>query len=331
MHKTWRQHLLEATLAPLPSQHSHPELNRFYTLLRDYPQRGGKQLRGLFVLLSCEAHGGAWQGALNVGAAVELFQNWVLIHDDIEDGSEERRGQPALHQQVGMPVALNVGDALHVYMWELLHDLPNDLPKADILHTFTSMIHRTAEGQHLDLAWVTQNRFDITEADYLGMVTLKSAYYTVTAPLSLGALCAGETPSEHVETAGKALGVAFQIRDDVLNLRPSEVYGKEFAGDLLEAKRTLILAHLFTAATADEVQELESRLSKARKDKTPEDVTRVLKLIEQYGSLDYAQSVAEAKANEGLALLREAFAPLTNQALAQELTGLLETLVSRSA
>ena len=186
-----RAALTKAVLEPLSKDHPHPDLARFYGLIRNYPERQGKQLRGLFLLLAAEAHGGAWHDALPVAAALEQFQNWVLIHDDIVDDSEERRGEPALHKQVGMPLALNVGDALHVYMWQTLHGLGASLPREEIWSEFTTMIHRTAEGQHLDLSWVEENRFDISEADYLEMVTLKTAFYTVVSPLNLGALCAG--------------------------------------------------------------------------------------------------------------------------------------------
>ena len=326
-----RQALTETMLGALPQKHSHPDLNEFYTLIRDYPERGGKQLRGLFILLSTEMHGGRWQDALGVAAALELFQNWVLVHDDIEDDSDERRGAPALHKQVGMPVALNVGDALHIYMWQVLTNLPSHLPADAIRAEFISMIHRTAEGQHLDLSWVSQNRFDLSEADYLEMVMLKTAYYTVVSPFRLGALCAQQTPDERFEVAGKALGVAFQIRDDVLNLVHSDdsAYGKEFAGDLYEAKRTLILAHLFANANEAEANELKARLGKSRLDKTQSDIERVLGLIDAYGSLGYAQQVAETKAAEGLRLLKEIVKPLANQLAVNKFTGLLESLARR--
>ncbi|CAN5767874.1 geranylgeranyl diphosphate synthase CrtE [soil metagenome] len=328
---TLRSALAQAVMDALPTHHANPDLDRFYALLRDYPARGGKALRGLFTLLSAEAHGGRWQDALDVAAALELFQSWVLVHDDIEDDSDERRGAPALHKTVGMPIALNVGDALHVYMWSLLHGIEVER-KGEVWAEFVTMIHRTAEGQHLDLSWVQQNRFDITEADYLEMVRLKSAFYTVVSPLKLGAICAGRTPDAGLEPLGTALGVAFQIRDDVLNLTPGhDGYGKEFAGDLYEAKRTLILAHLFACARADEAEEVTARLGKPRIERTAEDVTRVLELVAQYRSLAYAQSVAEQKAKTGLTLLADVTPQLANQAAADKLSRLLETLSSRPA
>jgi geranylgeranyl diphosphate synthase, type II len=323
--------LQERMLEHLPQIHAHADLTNFYQLIRDYPQRPAKHLRGLFVLLSCEAHGGRWQDALDVAVALELFQNWVLIHDDIEDDSDERRGQPALHKQVGMPIALNVGDALHIYMWQVLNQ---DGISSIIRKEFLEMIHRTAEGQHLDLCWIAQNRFDVREAEYLEMVTLKTAHYTVISPLRLGAFCAKVIPDERLTQAGKDLGVAFQIRDDVLNISESEDYGKEFAGDIYEAKRTLILSHLFSKATKNEEAELIKCLAKPRQDKTPDDIHFVLEKIKQYDSLPYAQHVAEEKAKCGLSLIREIAKALpnqglSNQGLTEELTGLLESLAER--
>jgi geranylgeranyl diphosphate synthase, type II len=318
-------------LEVLPQQHTNPDLQHYYALIQDYPKRKGKNLRGLFVLLSCEAHGGRWQDALDVAVALELFQNWVLIHDDIEDDSDERRGSPALHKQVGMPIALNVGDALHIYMWQVLNQ--DSIPSI-VRAEFLEMIHRTAEGQHLDLSWIAQNRFDVSEAEYLEMVTLKTAHYTVVSPLRLGAFCAKVTPDERLTQAGKDLGVAFQIRDDVLNISESEDYGKEFAGDIYEAKRTLILSYLLAGVTENEKLELVKCLAKARQDKTLGDIHFVLEKIKQHGSLAYAQNVAEAKAKSGLSLIKEIAKTLpnqglSNQGLTQELTGLLESLAER--
>lgn len=318
--------LQERMLFVLPQHHENFDLNTFYKLIQEYPSRQGKNLRGLFVLLSCEAHGGRWQDALDVAVGLELFQNWVLIHDDIEDDSDERRGQPALHKQVGMPVALNVGDALHVYMWQVLNQ--ETIPST-VRQEFLGMIHRTAEGQHLDLSWIAQNRFDVSEEEYLDMVTRKSAYYTVVSPLRLGAMCAKVQLDERLSKAGKDLGIAFQIRDDVLNLSESEGYGKEFAGDLYEAKRTLILVHLFANATSLEKSELIERLAKPRQDKTPDDIDYILEKIKQYGSLNYAQCVAEERAKSGLSLIKEIAKTLPNQSLTEELTGLLESLSQR--
>lgn len=321
----------DAIFSELPAAHTHPDLSRFYQLLRDYPERGGKRLRGLVLLLSAAAHGGAWREGLHVAAALELFQNWVLIHDDIEDDSEDRRGRPALHKQVGVPVALNVGDALHIYMWRTLLRGPWGSwgQQQRVVAAFDELITRTAEGQHLDLAWVAEGRFNVTEPDYLAMVTLKSAYYTVVGPLALGALCAGAEPDKRLQAAGLELGQAFQIRDDVLNLMENVSYGKEFAGDLFEGKRTLVLAHFFEHAAPALQDEVRAVLAKPRPEKTHLEVARVLMLVRETGSLGYAQEVAEQKAAAGMATLREALAEVPGQAAAAVILKLLGEVAQR--
>ncbi len=328
---TLQAELDTAIFRELPDAHTNPDLERFYTLLRDYPERGGKRLRGLVLLLSAAAHGASWRAGLGVAAALELFQNWVLIHDDIEDNSEDRRGHPALHKQIGMPVALNVGDALHIYMWRTLlrADWTSWAQQWRVVEAFEGMISRTAEGQHLDLIWVAEGRFDVSEADYLAMVTLKSAYYTVVGPLTLGALCAGAEPNPRLYEAGIDLGVAFQIRDDVLNLMDDVSYGKEFAGDLFEAKRTLVLAHFFAHAAPQQQDEVRRVLGKPRPEKTHAEVARVLLLLRETGSLRYAQVVAEAKAASGLTRLRDALRTSPDQAAAGTIVQLLGEVAQR--
>ena len=327
------ERLHTAVLGLLPATHDDQDLAHFVALMREYPGRGGKRVRGKLVLASTAAHGGEPDMALPVAAALELFQNWVLVHDDIEDDSEERRGAPALHRMVGVPVALNVGDAMHVYMWEALLDLASrpDFDADAIRREFVWMIHRTAEGQHLDLTWVAQERFDIGEEAYLAMVRRKTAAYTVVSPLRLGAHASGRRPNPALASIGERLGAAFQIRDDVLNLLPADGggYGKEFAGDLYEGKRTLVLAHALAHASAAEVEEAVDRLRPAREERSADDVRWLLGLIRRHGSLRYAQARAESLANAALHELELVFAELPGQEAARALLDGLRGLTRR--
>lgn len=313
----------------LPRAGSRPELGQFYDMLRDYPARGGKGLRSELLLASARAHGGSpeSEGARTLAAALELFQNWVLIHDDIADDSEERRGQPALHRLHGVPLALNAGDALHVYMWELV--LRAGVPGA--AEHFLGMVHRTAEGQHLDLSWTAENRWDLLEADYLQMVELKTAHYTVVAPLSLGALAAGQTPSPHFVAAGLKLGAAFQIRDDVLNFSHSGAYGKERGGDLWEGKRTLIALAWLQEATSEQRGAFLEQMTRPRADKDPAAMAELTETLASSAALLRAQEKAEALAREGLELLQSALAPLPDQQAATKMLALLRGVVNRSS
>ena len=326
-----RPELLTRVLSLLPERSETPELTRFYGLLRDYPQRGGKGIRSELLLASARAHGlsdgdAGWERALWLAAGLELFQNWVLIHDDIEDDSEERRGRPALHRLCGMPVALNVGDALHAYMWAAVGraGLPAAFPE------FLDMIHRTAEGQHLDLAWVEGREWALQPADYLRMVQLKTAYYTVIVPLRLGALAAGQAPQEAFTPAGLALGTAFQIRDDVLNLAGDPVkYGKEIGGDLLEGKRTLIVLHWLGGADETQKHIFLDQMRRDRADKDPALIGDIHRWLLESGSVQYAQNYAQAQAAEGLDLLQTALHGAPDPAAAARLLSSVRELATR--
>ncbi len=310
------------------------ELARFKRLMLDYPRRPGKTLRGRLLVLAARAHGASDSGGATILAeALELFQNWVLVHDDIEDGSEERRGLPALHREVGVPVALNVGDAMHMLMWRHLLTLPAGPPLAReaALDEFGRMLLATTAGQHLDLAWVAAGRFDVTEAEYTRMVTLKTAFYTVVTPLRLGALCAGTTPPAEVEAAATDLGVAFQIRDDVLNLTAGADHGKEPAGDLYEGKRTLILARLLATLPDAERAGVIAALDRPREEKSGEAIRGVLQLMLASGAVDHAQGVADRAAASGLAVVREWLGGLPDRAAADAVAGLLADLAGRPA
>ncbi|HWG86109.1 MAG TPA: polyprenyl synthetase family protein [Deinococcales bacterium] len=312
----------------LPGGHAVPEIALLHEMMGDYPRRPGKSLRGRLTLLSAEAHGGSRQAALPLAAAVELFQSWVLIHDDIEDGSEERRGRPALHRLHGMPLALNAGDALHVLMWRVVLESGTEGAASE----FLDMIAETAEGQHMDVAWVERRRWDLTEGDYLEMVRRKTARYTVVSPLRLGALAAGRQPDGRLTAAGRDLGVAFQVRDDVLNLvGDREAYGKEIGGDLLEGKRTLILAHLLAGLPQGERAEVIAALQLPRGEKTPEQVQWITGLAVERGSVAHAQRVADEHARRGLALLEETLAPLPGRAAAGAVLDAVRDLATRQA
>jgi geranylgeranyl diphosphate synthase, type II len=314
--------------ALLPEDHPIPEIALLYRMMRDYPARGGKMIRSRLLVASAMAHGGSFEMALPLAAALELFQNWVLVHDDIEDDSLERRGKPALHREYGVPLALNAGDALHVYMWQVVYQ--SGVPGA--MEEFLEMIHQTAEGQHMDLGWVERGRWDIAEGDYLELVRRKTARYTVVSPLKLGALAAGCVPDERLTRSGLDLGVAFQIRDDVLNLDGDfERYGKEIAGDLFEGKRTLMLVHLLEHASDLERAEVLEVMNKSRAEKTEFEVRRVLELLRAYGSIPFAQAVADEHAQRGLETLRAALEPLPGRDAALEIVQTAEALATRIA
>ena len=274
-----------------------------YAMMRDYSDRQGKYFRPALVLLSNELFGGKEEDAILTAAGMQTSEDWILVHDDIQDGSEERRGKPCLHRIHGMELAINAADALHVVMWKMFKDNYNILDERRASKVFDIMYRNlmiTTEGQYYDISWIVKEKVDITEEEYYKMVDRKTAAYTVYGPLQLGAAVAGASSEqiEQIKEWGTFFGRAFQIRDDVLNLIADEKYGKEIGGDILEGKRTLMLVHLLRNCKPDEKKKVIEIFLKERKNKTEEEKNYVLTLMRNYGSIDYAQKKAEEYAEE---------------------------------
>jgi len=230
-----------------------------FDLILDYPLRGGKALRPALGIATCLGLGGRLEAVLPTAATLELYHNAFLIHDDIEDESWLRRGRPALHVDHGIPIAVNVGDAMMSLSLQPLLDNVERVglgPALRILTAVARMTRQTVHGQAIELEWVRSNTWQLGDADYLAMVELKTSWYSFITPLQVGAIAAGARPEQLVplEVLGRHLGAAFQITDDLLNLRADpEDYGKEIGGDLWEGKRTLMLLHaLDHAAPGDQ-------------------------------------------------------------------------------
>lgn len=229
-----------------------------YNLMLDYPLREGKGLRPALCIATCRALGGTLEGALTTAAVLELYHNAFLIHDDVEDGSLERRRLPTLHRQHGVPVAINVGDGMLALALEPLLDNARlvGLGRAlRVLRAIARMARESAEGQALELDLVRRGAYSPDDATYLQIVEKKTAFYSFTTPVTVGAILAGADAQriDGLAAFAQVLGVAFQIQDDLLNLiATAEGYGKELAGDLWEGKQTLMLAHALRSATTEE-------------------------------------------------------------------------------
>ena len=294
----------------LPKGSTVREVDLLYKMMRDYPSRKGKGMRPFLCITTCRAIGGAEDDALLTAACLELFQNWILIHDDLEDGSELRRGEPTLHRKHPASLAINAGDALHARMWGALLENSTRLgpdKTLRILEEFSGMVNETTEGQHMELGWVEGRRWDLTEADYFQMCTRKTSWYTVAGPCRLGAIVAGAGREEldALRSFGTALGVAFQIQDDALNLVGDEQkYGKAKSDDIAEGKRTLIVLHLMDSADSGTRARLMGIMNKGRSEKTPEDVDYVMSLVESTDAVGYARKRASELMKRALATLK---------------------------
>jgi len=246
-----------------------------YDLMLDYPTRSAKALRPALCIATCRALGGPLEAVLRSAATLELYHNAFLIHDDVEDGSESRRDAPTLHQSHGVPIAVNVGDAMLALALQPLLDNMRFLGMGKalrILQSIARMARESAEGQAIELHWIHTNLWDLGDTDYIRMVYKKTAWYTFITPMWIGATVAGATVAGathprlvQLRKFAALLGVSFQIQDDVLNLTAEgSAYGKETAGDLWEGKHTLILMHALRRASASERERAVAILAKPR-------------------------------------------------------------------
>ena len=307
-----------------------------YSLVADYPRRGGRMLRPSLCIATARAFGASLDDAVGSAAALELLHNAFLVHDDIEDDSDERRGQPTLHALHGVPVAVNVGDALTLLGLRALmdnRDRLGPLLTLRIMEEAERMARESVEGQAIELGWRRDNACRLSDADYLQMVLKKTCWYTTIYPSRVGALIGtgSDRDLDRFLRFGFFLGAAFQIQDDLLNLTGDPVrYGKELDGDIWEGKRTLMLIHLLREASPDEGTRLADFLDQPRALRTPEDVRWVRARMDAHGSLHYAQRVAHAHAGAALHEYHALFAPVPDSRDKRFVEGIVRWVLGRS-
>ena len=305
--------------------------------MRDYPDRGGKALRPSLCLASCEAFGGPLEDALPSAVAIEFLHNAFLVHDDIEDASLLRRGEPTLHRRFGTPLALNAGDGLALQAMATLReniDLLGPRLADRIMMEFDFMSQQTVAGQALELGWCRDNRIDLSPDDYLDLIMKKTCWYTTVLPLRVGALIGsrGSAPLDAMIEFGFHLGAAFQIRDDILNLvGDPAVYGKEALGDLLEGKRTLMLIHLLASADPGDRHWLVAYLGRPAAQRSPDDVVRVRDLMQSYGSIAFAGEFATGVARSAMTSMDTAFAGLDDSPALRFIAHLVPFMIERAS
>lgn len=273
-----------------------------YDLVADYPRRGGRAFRPSLCIATARAFGMPLEMALRTAVSIEMIHNAMLIHDDVEDESEQRRGKPTLHVSEGVPIAINVGDFLSLLAMRPLLDNRSVLgPEIAlrILEETERMARESAEGQAFELGWRRDNVTSIGEADYLLMVLKKTCWLCTIHPSRVGTLIGakGFVDLDRCIRFGFFLGAAFQIQDDLLNLEGDPTaYGKELGGDIHEGKRTLMLIHLLENATGAERERIFAMLGGPRDQRSLRDIVWTRERMDAYGSIEYARQVAHGLA-----------------------------------
>ena len=321
-----------AMLDAIPDGEPHRWL---YRVTRSYPSRNGKAIRPALCLAANEAFSGADADVLPIAVAIELLHNAFLVHDDIVDGSEQRRGRPTLPAEFGPGLALNAGDALAVLANQVLRRRTREMRPAladRVLEEFDTMALRTLEGQATELGWQRDNATGLTPEDYLDLIMHKTCWYTTIHPLRVGVLVGsdGEADLRALVRFGFHLGAAFQIQDDLLNLEGDESdYGKEIDGDLYEGKRTLVLIHLMQHAQGADRSTLERYLRLDRTDRTPELVAEIRAMMTSYGSVEFTRAYAAGIASAAEDAFDEAFATVAHCDATSFLRALIPYMLDR--
>jgi geranylgeranyl diphosphate synthase type II len=302
----------ESLLASLPD-------GPLYRIAADYPTRSSKAIRPALCLASCRAHGGSTGDAIGAAVAIELLHNAFLVHDDICDGAQQRRGAPALHVRHGVPLALTAGNALAWLAIEpLLRNVQTLGPELalEVLAEFHLLTKRTIEGQAAELAWRDGELPRLTADEYLRLVLDKTCWYTSIQPCRIGALIGarGGADLDAIARFGFFLGAVLQIRDDIENVTDrAERHGKDFGGDVIEGKPTLLLIHLCRAGgpgVRAQVQRLVGPAGDASGVGREQRIERVVSLMEDHGCIEYACAFADGLAGAALAEFEAAMGAL---------------------
>jgi len=280
-------------------------------------ESGGKRLRPLLVLLSSQATGYAGNNHLKLAAVIEFLHTATLLHDDVVDTSDMRRGRSTANARWGNAPSVLVGDFLYARAFEMMVELES-LPIMNVLSHATAVI---AEGEVMQLMNVKNP--DLTEEQYMKVIHNKTAMLFEAASHS-GALLAGASQQQEkaLQDYGKHLGLAFQLVDDVLDYRgDADTMGKNVGDDLAEGKATLPLIHAMANGSDEERQLIRQAIRKGGLD----DLSQILAVVDSSGALEYTMARARAEAAQAAKCL----SGLVDSSHKTALTLLTEVAVAR--
>lgn len=263
-----------------------------------YPAAGGKRLRPLLATMVCEATGGKWEKAMPFGVALEIVHNFTLVHDDVMDEDDTRRGIKTVHAQFGIPEAILAGDALFARAFEIVSETDVDAGQVvRLTNILAKSVRLLAEGQQLDMDFEDAKK--ITSDDYMRMIERKTAVL-YSAAAQGGVIVAGgsEAQEEALFEFGRLVGLGFQIWDDVLDMRSDqETFGKPVLNDIRNGKKTLIVVSALEDLRGVERKEFLKVLG--NKKASLNDLKLARDLLEDVGAVDHAVRVANELVAKG--------------------------------
>ncbi|MEG1574778.1 MAG: polyprenyl synthetase family protein [Bacteroidales bacterium] len=241
------------------------EPSGLYTPIKYQLDMGGKRVRPLLAVMACDALGGDISEVIQPAIGIEIFHNFTLLHDDVMDKADIRRGRPTVHKAWSENVAILSGDAMQIIAYQKIGETPRDRLKEVLCH-FTEIALEICEGQQYDMEF--EMRSNVTEEEYIEMIRLKTAVLMGCA-LKIGAIVAraSQAEIEALYRFGENLGMAFQLQDDYLDVYGDPIkFGKNIGGDILNNKKTYMLISACRIAAGAEKEELLRLLQTAATD-----------------------------------------------------------------
>ena len=274
---------------------THSKLTRLSGAMMHLLEGGGKRLRATLPWLVAKAVGDTHSGLLDVGAAIEIIHNFTLVHDDIMDDDDVRRGRPAVHVAYDLPTAINAGDAMLAIAFEAMAVAEGIEPELlpFLVKRIGRMVRKCSEGQQLDIEF--ENREVVSEEEYIEMIHGKTAAMFLTCA-EVGSHLAGadEDVIQCMHDWGLALGLCFQLMDDLIDvLSDSDTLGKPSGSDVAQGKRTLMVIHALRQPPSQSKDDLLAVLGKGE-NVTAEQVARGHQALHDLGSIEYANVKAES-------------------------------------
>ncbi len=296
---------IEEQLKRLATSGQQPE--NLYRPIDYVMEAGGKRVRPVLTLMACNLFGNDIAPALMPAAALEVFHNFTLLHDDVMDNADVRRNRPTVHKRWSENAAILSGDAMMILAYRYMCQAPPDvLPR--LLEVFTQTALEVCEGQQYDMDF--EQRPDVTIDEYLHMIRLKTAVL-LAACLKIGAICGGadDRNAEALYRFGISVGLTFQIQDDFLDVYADpDVFGKAVGGDILCGKKTYLLLTAFARADNNTRDRLQTLLND-RQLPDSEKIGRVKAEYDRLGVGDIARTAADEYFRQAAAELQKVQLP----------------------
>ncbi|MEZ4910160.1 MAG: polyprenyl synthetase family protein [Saprospiraceae bacterium] len=288
---------------------------------------GGKHIRPIFVGIGHQLYDNSLDEIINIALAIEIFHNFTLMHDDLMDESNLRRGMPTVHTKYNPSTAILSGDVMLIHCYELISDFVAEHKNFDLLRIFNTMAIQVCEGQQMDMDFEQKQIVEIS--DYIEMIRMKTSVLLGTA-IEMGACAAGAQSEDrkHLNAFAENFGIAFQLRDDVLDTFGNDItVGKRIGGDIIRNKKTYLYLKSLELCSVKQKSELIHYYSSEYLGSDMEKIQTVTDIMKDVHVLEYANQLENAYQDLAFSHLDQC--NVKNEALRQELKSWIETLTQR--